>query len=110
MDERGQFEAFKASFFKLSGNPCETRGREDALLEGRNIAIDFAQATGTNPEDAEDILAQYRKDTRISTEDFANTVKAWIDRNAPNFRLNFFVDEVGGSAVDERTRFPGFVQ
>ena len=100
LDERGQFEAFKVSFLKLSGNPWETRGREEALLEGPNIAIAFAQATGTDPEDAKDILAQYRKDTRVSIEDFANTVKAWIDRNSPNFRLNFFVDEVGQYIAD----------
>jgi energy-coupling factor transporter ATP-binding protein EcfA2 len=100
LDERGQFEAFKAAFLELSGKAWETRGREEALLEGRNIAAAFARATGTDPADAKDILAQYRKDTRVSIEDFANTVKAWIDRQAPNFRLNFFVDEVGQYIAD----------
>ena len=95
LDERGQFEGFKAAFLELSGKPWETRGREEALLEGRNIAAAFARATGADPVDAKDILSQYRKDTRVSIEDFANTVKAWIDRQVPNFRLNFFVDEVG---------------
>ncbi len=60
----------------------------------------FGKATGSDPHDARDILAQYRKDTRVSIEDFANTVKAWIDRQAPNFRLNFFVDEVGQYIAD----------
>ena len=100
LDERGQFEAFKAAFQELSGKPWETRGREEALLEGRNIAAAFAHATGTDAADAKDILSQYRKDTRVSIEDFANTVKAWIDRQGPNFRLNFFVDEVGQYIAD----------
>ncbi len=100
LDERGQFEAFKAAFLELSGKPWETRGREEALLEGRNIAAAFARATGADPVDAKDILSQYRKDTRVSIEDFANTVKAWIDRQVPNFRLNFFVDEVGQYIAD----------
>lgn len=100
LDERGQFEAFKAAFQDLSGKPWETRGREEALLEGRNIAAAFARATGADPADAKDILSQYRKDTRVSIEDFANTVKAWIDRQVPNFRLNFFVDEVGQYIAD----------
>lgn len=100
LDERGQFDAFKAAFQDISGKPWETRGREEALLEGRNIAAAFARATGADPADAKDILAQYRKDTRVSIEDFANTVKAWIDRQAPNFRLNFFVDEVGQYIAD----------
>lgn len=100
LDERGQFEAFKAAFLDLSGKPWETRGREEALLEGKNIAAAFARATGTDPTDAKDILSQYRKDTRVSIEDFANAVKAWIDRQGPNFRLNFFVDEVGQYIAD----------
>jgi hypothetical protein len=100
LDERGQFDTFKAAFLELSGKPWETRGREEALLEGRNIAAAFARATGADPASAKDILSQYRRDTRVSIEDFANTVKAWIDRQAPNFRLNFFVDEVGQYIAD----------
>lgn len=100
LDERGQFEAFKAAFLDLSGKHWETRGREEALLEGRNIAAAFARATGADPAEAKDILSQYRKDTRVSIEDFANTVMAWIDRQVPNFRLNFFVDEVGQYIAD----------
>ncbi|TBY53324.1 BREX system P-loop protein BrxC [Rhizobium leguminosarum bv. viciae] len=100
LDERGQFDAFKAAFVELSGKPWETRGREEALLEARNIAAAFARATGTDAADAKDILTQYRKDTRVSIEDFANTVKAWIDRQVPKFRLNFFVDEVGQYIAD----------
>lgn len=100
LDERGQFDAFKEAFLELSGKSWETRGREEALLEGRNIAAAFAQATGTDAADAKDILSQYRKDTRVSIEDFANTVKTWIDRQAPNFRLNFFVNEVGQYIAD----------
>ncbi|HCY99440.1 MAG: hypothetical protein A3D16_23615 [Rhodobacterales bacterium RIFCSPHIGHO2_02_FULL_62_130] len=100
LDERGQFAAFKSAFQELSAKPWETRGREEALLEGRNIAAAFARATGTDAADAKDILSQYRKDTRVSIEDFANTVKAWIDRQVPNFRLNFFVDEVGQYIAD----------
>ncbi len=100
LDARGQFDAFKKAFKELSGKAWETRGREEALLEGNNIAIAFARATDTDPADAKDILAYYRKDTRVSIEDFANTVKAWIDRQEPSFRLNFFVDEVGQYIAD----------
>ncbi|MGO7493989.1 BREX system P-loop protein BrxC [Rhizobium leguminosarum] len=100
LDERGKFDAFKAAFLELSSKPWETRGREEALLEARNIAAAFARATGTDAGDAKDILTQYRKDTRVSIEDFANTVKAWIDRQVPKFRLNFFVDEVGQYIAD----------
>lgn len=100
LDERGQFESFKTAFQEVSGKPWETRGREEALLEGRSIAAAFAKATGTDPADAKDILTQYRKDTRVSIEDFANRIKLWLDQQVPNFRLNFFVDEVGQYIAD----------
>lgn len=100
LDERGQFDPFKTAFLEISKKPWETRGREEALLEGRNIAAALVQATGGDPAAAKDILSQYRKDTRVSIEDFASMVKAWIDRQAPNFRLNFFVDEVGQYIAD----------
>ncbi|MDA3889643.1 MAG: BREX system P-loop protein BrxC [Allgaiera sp.] len=99
LDERGILNAFKESFEATSDKPWE-RGREQAILERKNIAQAFAEATGGNPDDAGDILGQYRKDTRVSIEDFANTVKAWIDRQGPTFRLNFFVDEVGQYIAD----------
>lgn len=96
---RGLLDAFKEAFEKASDKPWE-RGREQALLEAPNIATAFAQVTGGDPADAKDILTQYRKDTRVSIEDFAGTVKAWIDQQEPNFRLNFFVDEVGQYIAD----------
>lgn len=94
LDDRGQLAAFKDAYAAAAGKPWE-RGREQAALERRNIATAFASVTGGDPADATDILGQYRADTRVSIEDFANKVKAWIDKQAPKFRLNFFVDEVG---------------
>lgn len=94
LDDRDQLEAFKDAYAAAAGKPWE-RGREQAALERKNIATAFASVTGGDPADAADILGQYRADTRVSIEDFANKVKAWIDKQAPKFRLNFFVDEVG---------------
>ena len=94
LHSRGQFDAFKAAFQDAAEKSWES-GREQALLEAKNVAIAFAKATGGDPADAKDILSQYRKDTRVSIEDFANTIKAWIDEQPKGFRLNFFVDEVG---------------
>lgn len=96
---RGQFDAFKTAFLDASGKDWE-RGREQAVLESKNIATAFAAATGGGADDAKDILSQYRKDTRVSIEDFAETVKAWIDEHPKGFRLNFFVDEVGQYIAD----------
>jgi energy-coupling factor transporter ATP-binding protein EcfA2 len=94
LDERGQLAAFKSAYETVAGKPWE-RGREQAALERKNIAAAFTSVTGENPSEASDILGQYRVDTRVSIEDFAKKVKAWIDKQGPKFRLNFFVDEVG---------------
>lgn len=99
LDSRGVLETFKSSFEEISGKSWE-RGREQALMEKRNIAAAFAQATGSDASDAQDILSQYRTDHKVSIEDFAATVKAWIDTQEKGFRLNFFVDEVGQYIAD----------
>ncbi|TNC49324.1 BREX system P-loop protein BrxC [Rubellimicrobium rubrum] len=99
LDERGVLEAFRTAYASVAGKPWE-RGREQALLERGNIAKAYAQASGTAEADASDILGHYRKDHRVSIEDFATTVKRWIDRQGPKFRLNFFVDEVGQYIAD----------
>lgn len=96
LDSRGKLDAFKAAFEQSSAKPWE-RGREQALMEGKHIAAAFAQVTG---DEVKDILGQYRKDTKVSIEDFANMVKSWIDGQGPKFRLNFFVDEVGQYIAD----------
>ncbi|MCX7567144.1 BREX system P-loop protein BrxC [Sulfitobacter sp. F26169L] len=96
LDSRDQFGAFKEAF-ERSANKAWERGREQALMEGRHISAAFAEVTG---DDGKDILGQYRKDTKISIEDFAGKVKDWIDTQGPQFRLNFFVDEVGQYIAD----------
>ncbi|MBE2993764.1 BREX system P-loop protein BrxC [Sphingomonas sp. CFBP 13603] len=96
LDSRGELETFKAAFALSSGKPWE-RGREQALMEGKHIAAAFAEVTG---DEVKDILVQYRKDTKVSIEDFANMVGSWIETKGAKFRLNFFVDEVGQYIAD----------
>ncbi|WP_240230050.1 BREX system P-loop protein BrxC [Devosia lacusdianchii] len=93
LDSRGKLSDFRDAYARIAGRPWE-RGREQALLEKANIAQAFAEVMGPQQLTG-DILSQYRTDTRVSIEDFANTVKAWIDTQGPDYRLNFFVDEVG---------------
>jgi hypothetical protein len=91
LDKRGQYDAFKAAFVKHAGIAW-LQGREQTALEGHNIDKAFAEVNG----DANSgIIAQYQRSYAVSIEDFAASVKAWIDKQEPGFRLNFFVDEVG---------------
>lgn len=94
LDSRGQYGDFKTVYRDVSGKEWEF-GREQALLEGQNIAEAYAKIADVAPEVALGVLDKYRKDYKVSIEDFANQVHEYIDRQGPEFRLNFFVDEVG---------------
>lgn len=94
LDSRDQFEAFKETYQRIASKPWE-RGREQALLESGNIARAYAEITGEDPSITKGILDKYRAQYSVSIEDFGNQVKAWLDKKPANFRLNFFVDEVG---------------
>jgi hypothetical protein len=93
LDNRGQYGAFKEAFQRIAGISW-TQGREQSALEGPSIDRAFAEVNGGT---ADDIIKQYSASYSVSIEDFADEVKSWLDRrdDDPNFRLNFFVDEVG---------------
>ncbi|MEQ1531545.1 MAG: hypothetical protein ABL925_19695, partial [Methylococcales bacterium] len=78
----------------ISGKDWQ-KGREQSLLESQHIAKAYAKVTGDPESTALGILDKYRSQHCVSIEDFAEQVKAYIDRQSPAFRLNFFVDEVG---------------
>lgn len=99
LDSNGQYEPFKKTYEALTGRTWQT-GREQALLESKNIAKAYAQVTGDDETQAVGILDKYRSQYKVSIEDFANQVFAYIEKQAPGFRLNFFVDEVGQYVAD----------
>ncbi len=94
LDSRGLYEQFKSSYESIAGRSWQ-KGREQALLEAKNIADAYAQVTGSDETSAMGILDKYRSQYRVSIEDFAEQVQAYIEQQSPGFRLNFFVDEVG---------------
>ena len=92
LDERGQYGAFKEAFERIAGIPW-AQGREQSALEGPSIDRAFTEVNG---KAADGIIRQYSASYSVSIEDFADEVKRWLDKqDDPNFRLNFFVDEVG---------------
>lgn len=99
LDSRGFYEEFTSTYEDKAGKPW-TKGREQALLESRNIAKAYADATGEDEAGALGILDRYRDEYRVSIEDFAEQVFAYIERQPADFRLNFFVDEVGQYIAD----------
>ena len=94
LDSRGQYGTFKQAYAAIAGREW-ARGREQALLERQHIATAYSQVTGEPRDAAVDILERYRASYRMSIEDFAEQVAAYLASQGPEFRLNFFVDEVG---------------
>jgi hypothetical protein len=99
LDSRELFQPFKDAYQSIANKHWE-RGREQALLESGNIAKTYAQITGEDLALAKGILDKYRAQHSVSIEDFGNQVREWLDKQPSNFRLNFFVDEVGQYIAD----------
>lgn len=93
LDARGLYANFKQAYEKISGKPWE-KGREEAILEGKNIAAAYTQVSGDDAAGS-GIIEKYRNQYKVSIEDFAEQVLAYVETQVPGFRLNFFVDEVG---------------
>lgn len=92
--ERGLFDRFKNAYQELAGLGWE-QGREQIILEKQHISDAYARISGTSPEAALGLIDKYRADYKVSIEDFAELVNVYLKKQGPDFRLNFFVDEVG---------------
>jgi hypothetical protein len=99
LDQRGQLDDFKYAYKQVSGSDWES-GREQVILEQNNIAEAYARVSGSPFEQNLKIMEHYRADFKVSIADFANMVNDYIQKQAPEFRLNFFVDEVGQYVAD----------
>jgi hypothetical protein len=99
LDERGWLQDFKLAYWEIAGYSWE-KGREQIIFEKNNIARAYARVSGSSPETSQGILDHYRADYKVSIEDFAEMVNAYILKQESGFRLNFFVDEVGQYVAD----------
>ncbi len=96
LDEEGQLDAFKDAFRALAGREWEERRPSFGLPTVRKQVNEaYAQVAGIDATTAPDILKTYQDTYSVSIEDFADEVKAWLDKQGKDFRLNFYVDEVG---------------
>ena len=94
LDNRDQYEPFKAAYARVAGRDW-LQGREEGVLEELNVAKAYAEVSGQTDGTPVNILTKYRSEYAVSIEDFANEVKSWLDKQEKDYRLNFFVDEVG---------------
>ena len=94
LDSRDQFEAFKKP---TSGSPA-SRGNAVGNRRCSSPATSPVPAPispAKVPSMAKGIYDKYRAQYSVSIEDFATRSYVCLDKKPANFRLNFFVDEVG---------------
>lgn len=99
LDERGLYADFKETYQTITGQTWEF-GREQIILEEGNVAQAYAQVSDSSLESTQGLVDNYRQDYQLSIGDFANMVNDYVEKQEPNFRLNFFVDEVGQYIAD----------
>ncbi len=96
LDQDDLFQKFKEAFKDLSSHDWEW-GRMRAKRVASHIDAAYKKVSGQN---GSGILDKYRNDYRLSIEDFADQVHQYIKCQEKDFRLNFFVDEVGQYVAD----------
>ena len=96
LDKEGKYELFKVEFEKQFGRAW-TSARIDYVDPRINDAIAVVLGTiyEVDAEKYEDYLDLWEDKHKASIEDFADKVATYIACKGKNFRLNFFVDEVG---------------
>lgn len=101
LDKDGLLGKFKDEFKSVSGKEWEW-ARVRSMRMASYIDEAFNRVTGQSQEN---VLDKQRSDYRLSIEDFAANVNDYIekkmaDEGLKEFRLNFFVDEVGQYIAD----------
>ena len=96
LDRDGLLSKFKDAFKSQAKNDWEW-GRARSTRVSADVDSAYKSVTG---QACQDVLDKYRTDYRLSIEDFAEQVNAYIEKQGPAFRLNFFVDEVGQYIAD----------
>jgi len=96
LSKEEKFESFKSEFESEFGKSW-IDARKDYVdpLIGDSIAAALGKLYNTSAEKYENYLEQWEDKHRASIEDFADKVAVYIAAKGNNFRLNFFVDEVG---------------
>ena len=96
LSKEGKYEAFKQEFEHAFGKPW-IEARLNYVARNVNDAISIACGKIYNEEASkyDKYLNDWKAKQKFSIEDFALRVNEYITGKGKNFRLNFFVDEVG---------------
>ncbi|TXF86310.1 BREX system P-loop protein BrxC [Neolewinella aurantiaca] len=100
MDREGIFADFKTTFREQTGKDWDTERYQVALVRSK-FAKAYAAVTAGAVDDGKAVWESARSDYNLTIERFAEEVNDYLSQQAPGFRLNFFVDEVGQYIGDD---------
>ena len=96
LDGRKLLAPFKDAYRKeANGRAWETDRDVVHTLENETFARAYSKVAGVSYDEALKALDRKHDTYRVSIETFSDSVRGWLDQQAPGLRLNFFVDEVG---------------
>jgi len=96
LDGRKLLSSFRDAYKKESNGHAWEEDRDVVhTLENETFARAYSKVTSVSYEEALKVLDRKHDTYRVSIETFADSVRGWLDQQAPGLRLNFFVDEVG---------------
>lgn len=95
MDTRGDYEPFKEAYAKETGRTWEEDLPVLETLENETFAKVYADFFDKSYEEGLQLFDRMRANYKVSIESFSQRVKSYVDQQGEDFRLNFFVDEVG---------------
>ena len=101
LNEEEKFKEFKQLYEKEAGESWyEGRRKYFAPKTKRTVANALSRLMGGQAEEYVNIMDDLQKNHAISVDDFAEKVNNYINSKGKDFRLNFFVDEVGQFIAD----------
>lgn len=95
LDARAQLAPFKAAYQKATGRLWENDLPTIITLDNEDFAQVYADFFKKSYDEGLRLFDRARESYRVSIESFALRVKAYIEKQVKDFRLNFFVDEAG---------------
>lgn len=100
LDESGDYEKFKEIFHAKTGKDW-LLSRKHILLNRNDFAKAYAELKNISEEDAKRNFDEVRSNFKLDLNGLVEIIKAYIKKQAKNFRLVFCVDEVGQFIADD---------
>jgi hypothetical protein len=94
LDGQGHYEAFQEEFEKITKKPWK-KHRKAYLIMVKQTAKAISIVTDQNQESMEQMLTNKNNTFTVTIEDFAQSVKEYLDKKEKNHRVVFLVDEIG---------------